>query len=99
MPRARQRNWSGRGGDRVADLFYWLGLFSRHDVEASALFAFKSSNCQRSFLDSQQISPKDSGSASKPGPFVLRFCKQYIRNLYKIVSPVLSNFSATKANL
>ena len=34
----------------VADLFYWLGLFSRRDVEASALFAFKSSNCQRSFL-------------------------------------------------
>ena len=34
----------------VADLFYWLGLFSRRDVEASALFAFKSSNCQRSLL-------------------------------------------------
>ena len=42
-PCCRVRAWF------VADLFCWLGLFSRRDVEASALFATKSSNCQRSF--------------------------------------------------
>ena len=42
-PCCRVRAWF------VADLFCWLGLFSRRDVEAFALFATKSSNCQRSF--------------------------------------------------